>query len=29
MWKNTVPKKKLCGETLQQSKMFNEKKLES
>ena len=25
MWKNIVPKQKLCGETLQQSKLFKEK----
>ena len=26
MWKNTVSQQKPCGETLQQSKMFKEKK---
>ena len=25
MWKNTVAKQKLCGETLQQSKIFKKK----
>ena len=25
MWKNIEPKQKLCGETLQQSKLFKEK----